>query len=187
MTIRKFAEAASQFTGWPLVFILDSGRERRRASRCLRLVLKSFEQEARAGEARLGFLEFGNIECRYVKAGGFDARAGSRKRSRENDGTSEGERVRSVGLGKIHVDPVVARQRRGVKHAAIGEERIAAEVGDGGLEMQASADRNGDHFVIVQGENSGKLADTFGVAPLGETHEKFSADAKNVAAFKGAG
>ncbi len=60
---------------------------------------------------------------------------------------------------------------------------LAAEVSDGGLQVQAAGNRNGDDFVIMRSEDGGKLADAFGVTSLGEADEKLAADAEDVAAF----
>ena len=53
--------------------------------------------------------------------------------------------------------------------------------------MKTAGDGNGDDFVIVWGEDSGKLADAFGVATLCEADKKPAANAKNVATFESSG
>src|SRR5882672_8835326 len=145
------------------------------------------EYQRRTGEAGFGFLEFGDVEGRDVKAAGFDTGSGAREGSRENDGAAEGEGIGGVGLGGIDVDPVVAGEWRGVKPGAIHEQRVAADVGDGGLEMEAAGYGDGDDFVVVRSKDGSELAKAPGVAPFGETDIKFAADAKDVATFKGAG
>jgi hypothetical protein len=92
-----------------------------------------------------------------------------------------------MGLTGIDVDPVVDSKRRGVKPGAIGEKRVAADVSDGGLEVQAASDGHCDDLVIVGSEDGGELAKALGVAAPSETDEKFAADAKDVAALEGAG
>ena len=57
-------------------------------------------------------------------------------------------------------------------------------MGDGGFQMQAASDKDGDDFIVVRRKNGGKLADAFGVAALGETDKEPSADAKDIAAFE---
>lgn len=64
---------------------------------------------------------------------------------------------------------------------------MATETGDGGLEMQAACDGDGDDFVVVRSEDVGQLAYAIGVTAFGEADEKFAADTQNVAAFEGAG
>lgn len=61
---------------------------------------------------------------------------------------------------------------------------MAAEAGDGGLEVEAALHRNGDDFVMVRREDGGELTKAFGVAASRDTDEKFAADAQNVAALK---
>src|ERR1700682_5240120 len=90
-------------------------------------------------------------------------------------------------LGGIDVDPFMAGERRGVKPCAVGEERVAAEKRNGGFQMKAAGDGNGDDLVLVRRKNAGKLADAFRVAAPGEADEEFSADAKDVATFESAG
>src|SRR2546429_7000678 len=50
--------------------------------------------------------------------------------------------------------------------------------------MQAASDKDGDDFIVVRRKYSGKLADAFGVAALGETDKEPSVDAKDIAAFE---
>src|SRR6266478_8484820 len=149
--------------------------------------LLSVEDQGGAGEARFGLLEFGDVDCRDVDAAGFDTFAGVRERGGENDGTAKSESIGGMGLGGIDVDPVVDGKRHGVKPGAIGEKRVAADVSDGGLEVQAAGDGHRDDLVIVGSQNGGELAKALGVAAPSETDEKFAADTKDVAAFEGAG
>src|SRR5882724_7854289 len=148
---------------------------------------KMFKKQAGAGEAGFGLLEFGNVEWRDVKATGFDTCARVREGSGENDGAAEGESISGMGLGGIDADPVVGGKRGGVKPGAIGEERVATNVGDGGLEVEAAGDGDGDDFVLVRSEDGSELAKAFGVAAPGEDGKKFAADAKDVSTFEGAG
>src|SRR5260370_14737889 len=53
--------------------------------------------------------------------------------------------------------------------------------------MEAAGDGNGDDFIIVRRENGVELADAFRVAALRETDKKLAANAKDIAAFEGAG
>ena len=147
----------------------------------------SFENQAGAGEAGLGFLEFGDIEWSDVETGGFDADTRSREGSGKNDCVSESQGVGGVWFGGVDVNPVVGGKGRGVEPGAVGEERIAAEEGDGGLEVQTAGHGDGDDFVSVRREDGGELADAFGVAALREADEEFAANAQNVAALEGAG
>src|SRR5712664_4050678 len=145
------------------------------------------EYQRRTGEAGFGFLEFGDVEGRDVEALSFETGTCTREGSRENDGAAEGEGIGGVGLGGIDVDPVAAGEWRGVKPRAIGEKRVAADVGDCRFEMQAAGDGHGDEFILVWSENGSELAKALGVAAFGESDIKFAADAKDVSAFQGAG
>ena len=148
---------------------------------------KMFKKQAGTGEAGLGLLEFGNVEWRDVKAMGFDTCARMREGSGENDGAAESESISGVGLSGIDVDPVVGGKRGGVKPGAIGEKRVATDVGDGGLEVEAAGYGHGDDFVLVRNEDGSELAKALGVAAPGEADKKIAADAKDVATFDGAG
>src|SRR5260370_32841184 len=145
------------------------------------------EKKAGAGEAGFGFLEFGDVERRHVEGAGDEVGPGARKRCGENDRVVERQGVGRMRLGGIDVDPFMAGERRGVKPGAVREERVAAEMRDGGFEMKAAGDRNGDDFIVVGRKNRGKLADAFAVAALGESDENFSADAQDIATFESAG
>src|SRR6266850_264357 len=137
---------------------------------------KMFKKQAGAGEAGFGLLEFGNVDGCDVEALIFETGTCAREGSGENDGAAEGECISGVGLAGIDVDP-----------GAIGEKRVATDVGDGGLEVQAAGYGDGDDFVLVRSEEGSKLAKALGVAAFGETDKKFAADAKDVATFEGAG
>src|SRR5260370_32303684 len=90
-------------------------------------------------------------------------------------------------LGGIDVHPFESGERRSVKPGAIGEERVAAEIGHGRFQMQAAGDGNRDNFIVVRRKNGGKLTDALGVAAPGEADKEVLSDAKNVAAFQSAG
>jgi hypothetical protein len=135
------------------------------------------EKKAGAGNAGFGFLEFGDVEWRDVEATRFDAGAGAGERCGENNRVVEDQSIGSVRLGGIDVDAFVASERRGVKPGAVGEEHVAAKRRDGGFEMQAAGDANGDDFMVVWRKDGGKLADAFGVAAPREAHENLSVDA----------
>ena len=90
-------------------------------------------------------------------------------------------------LGGIDIDPVVALERCNVKPRAIRNQGITADTGNGGFEMEASGDRNGNDFVVVRSKDGGELADPSGVAAPGKADEEFAGDAKNVAALECAG
>ena len=122
-----------------------------------------------------------------MEATRFDAGTCSRKGRRKDYGFAESQCVGGVRFRGIYVDPVEARKGRGVEPGAVGEERVAAEIRDGGFQMQATGDGNGDDLVIVRGENGGELADTFGVAAFSEADEESSADAEDIATFESAG
>lgn len=146
-----------------------------------------FKKQAGAGEAGFGFLEFGDVEWRDPKATGFDTCAGAREGSGENDRAAEGQCIAGVGLSGIDVDPVVGGKRGDIKPGAIREKRVATDVGDGGLEVQAAGYGDGDDFVLVRSEDGSELAKALGVAAPGESDKKFAADAKDVATFEGTG
>ena len=148
---------------------------------------KMFKKQAGAGEAGFGFLEFGDVNWRDVETLSFETGTCAREGSGENDGAAEGECISGVGLGRIDVDPVVGGKRGGVKPGAIGEQRVATDVGDGRFEVQAAGYGDGDDFVLVRSEDGGELAKALGVAAPGEAGKKFAADAKDVATFQGAG
>src|SRR5713101_2805944 len=80
----------------------------------------------------------------------------------------------------------MAGERRGFKPGAIREERVAAEMRDGGLEMKATGDRNDDDFIIVGRKNRGKPADAFAVAAPREADKELSANAQDIATFESA-
>src|SRR5260370_39112924 len=60
-------------------------------------------------------------------------------------------------------------------------------MGDGGFQMKAAGDGNGDDFIVVRRKNGAKLADAFGAAAPGEADKQLPADAKDVATFESAG
>src|SRR6266849_5701986 len=156
------------------------GQSPQRASRC-------FEQKAGTGEAGLGFLEFGDVECSDVETVSFDASTCSRERSGKNDRRSEGEGVGGVGLFRGDIDPVVAGERCEIDPGAVGKERVAADVSDRRLEMKAARDTDRRDFVAIRLENRIELPDAFGIGAAGEADKKFAANAKNIAAFHSAG
>src|SRR5258708_2022360 len=117
----------------------------------------------------------------------FDAGACARKRHGEDDGIDESEGIGGMRLSWIDVDPFMAGERRGVKPCAVGKERVAAEIRNGGFQMKAAGGGNGDDFVLVGRKNGGKLADAFRVAAPGEADGEVSAHAKDVATFERAG
>src|SRR6266852_6675763 len=149
--------------------------------------MRGVEYEAGAGEARFGLLEFGNVERRNVKAARFDAGACAREGSGKNDRAAERQGIGGMRLCGINIDPCMAEERLGVKPATIGEEGVAAEMRDGRFQMQAAGDGNGDDFIVVRRKNSGKPANAFRVAALGEADKELSADAQGIAAFESAG
>ena len=132
-------------------------------------------------------MQFGDVQRGDVEATRFDERAGTWEGSGKNDGACECQSIGGVRLIRIDIDPSMAGERSGVKPGAIGEERVAAEMGDGGLQMKRAGDGNGDDFVMVRSEDGGKLADAFGVAAPGKADKELAADAKDVATFESAG
>ena len=150
----------------------------------LTVILGSFEEQARAGEAGFGFLEFGDVERGDVETLGFDAGASARERSGKNDCISKGQGIGGVRFGGVDVDPVVAGAGPCIEPRAVGQQSMAAQQGDGGLEVQAGRHPNGDDLVMVRREDGGELANAFGVAAFRGADEKFAADAQNVAALK---
>ena len=92
-----------------------------------------FEKKTGAGKAGLGFLKFGDIQRCDVEATSFNSGVRVRKRSGENNRFSQRQGIGGVGLGGIVVDPFEARKRSGVEPGAVGEECVAAEIGDGGF------------------------------------------------------
>ena len=87
----------------------------------------------------------------------------------------------------MDLDPLMTGERGPVKPCAVCKERVAAEMRDGRFQMQAAGDGNGDDFIAVRRKNSGKPANAFRVAALGEADKELSADAKDIAAFESAG
>ena len=150
-----------------------------------------FENQAGAGQAGFGFLEFGDVERGDVKAGGFDAGASFGEGGGEDDGVGDGQGVGGVGFGGVDVDPLKVGEllvsNGCVEPRAICEERVAAEVGYGGFEVEAAGDGNRDDFVIVWREDGGELANAFGVGARGLADVESAVDAEDVAAFDGAG
>src|SRR5438105_13861084 len=65
----------------------------------------SLEKETRAGEARFGFLEFGDVERGNVKALRFDACACTREGSGKDDCAVERQDIGGVRCGRIERDP----------------------------------------------------------------------------------
>ena len=112
---------------------------------------------------------------------------GTREGGGKNDCAAKGEGISSMGLGGIDVNPVVGSKRRGIKPGAIGEEGVATDVGDGGLEVQGAGDGQSDDFVLVRSEDGSELANAFGVAAPSKADKKFTADTKDVAALESAG
>ena len=147
----------------------------------------SFENQAGAGEAGLGFLEFGDVEWGEVKTCGLDAGARAGEGCGKNNCVVEGKSIGGVRFGGVDVNPVVGGKGRRIEPRAVGEERVAAERGDGGLEVETAGDGDGDDFVMVRSEDGGELADAIGIAALREADEEFAAAAENVAAFQCAG
>src|SRR2546427_533034 len=58
---------------------------------------------------------------------------------------------------------------------------------NGGFQMKAAGDGNGDYFIVVRRKNGGKLADAFRVAARSEANKELSADAKDITTFESAG
>ena len=148
---------------------------------------RSVEQEARTGEAGFGLLELGDIEGSDVKTARLEAGAGAWKRSGKNNGGAESKGVGGVRLFGGDIDPVVAGERCEIDPGAVGKERVAADVSDRRLEMKAARDANRIDFVAMRLENRVELLDAFGIGAAGEADKKFAANAKNIAAFHGAG
>ncbi len=122
-----------------------------------------------------------------MKAGGLDAGAGAGEGRGENNCAVEGKSVCSVWFRGIDVDPVIDGKGRWIEPGTVGEERVAAEVGDGRLEVEAAGDGDGDDFVKVRRKDGSELAYAFGVASFGYTDEEFAANAENVAPLERAG
>ena len=78
------------------------------------------KEQARAGEAGLGFLEFGDVERGDVETLGFDAGAGARERRGENDGIAKSQGIGGVRLGGVDVDPAIAGEGRSIEPGAVG-------------------------------------------------------------------
>src|SRR5260370_20589199 len=149
------------------------------------------ENKAGAGEAGFGFLEFGDVDGSDVEATRFDACARARERCGEIDRAGESQGIGGMRFGRIDVDPFMAGERAGerggVEPCAVGQERVAAKMGDGGFQMKAAGDGNGGDFIVVRRKNGAKLADAFGAAAPGEADKQLPADAKDVATFESAG
>lgn len=80
----------------------------------------SLKDQARAGEAGLGFLEFGDVERADVETLGFDAGASATERRGKNDCISEGQGIGGLRFGGIDVDPLVAGEGRWIEPGAVG-------------------------------------------------------------------
>ena len=132
-------------------------------------------------------MELRDVQRRNVEATRFDARAGAWEGSGKNDRATECQSIGGVRLVSIDIEPFKAGERSGVKPGAVGKERVAAEMGDGGLQMKTAGDGDGDDFVMVRSEDGGKLADAFGVAACSEADEELAADAKNIATLESPG
>ena len=78
-------------------------------------------------------MEFGNVERSDLKAASFDMSARAREGRGKDDRAAEREGVGGMRFGGIGVDPVIAGEGRVVEPGAVGEERVAANVGDGGF------------------------------------------------------
>lgn len=115
----------------------------------------SFEDQAGTCQARFSFLEFGDVEGRYVEAAGFHTSAGARERRGKNNSIADGQGVRGVWFGGIDVDPLVAGEGRRVEPGTIGKKSVATKARYGGLEVQAAGDRHSDNLVVVLRENCG--------------------------------
>lgn len=94
---------------------------------------RSVEEQAGAGEAGFGFLQFRNVECGDGEGASFDTRASAWEGRRENNGSAKSQCVGSVRLRGIHVEPVISREKRGIEPSAIGEKGVFVESGHGGL------------------------------------------------------
>jgi hypothetical protein len=97
-----------------------------------------------------------------------------------------------VWFGGVDVDPFEGSERSYferlvVEPRAIGEERVATEIGDGGFQMEATGDAHRDNFIAMRSEDCGELADAFGVGACGLADVESAVDAEDVAAFDGAG
>ena len=90
-------------------------------------------------------------------------------------------------FGGVDVNPFEASEWSCVEPWAIGEKRVAAEIGDGGFEMEAAGNADRDHFVIVGSEDRGELAGAFGIGACGLADIESATDEKDVATFDGAG
>ena len=80
-------------------------------------------------------MEFRDVEWGDVESCGFDARACAGEGHGEDDRVGESQGVGGVWFCRIHFDAVVSGKRSSVEPSAVGEKYIAAEVGDGGLEV----------------------------------------------------
>ena len=157
----------------------------------------SFEKKAGASKAGFGFLEFGDVERRNVKAKSLDACACARERSRENNGAGEGQGIGSMRLFRIHVDPFEPCKWFRVEPGTIGEQEsksgsrtrrlLPANVSNRRFQMKAAGDGNGDDFIVVRRKNGAELANAFGVAAPRKADEELSTDAEDIPAFERAG
>ena len=73
-----------------------------------------------------------------MEAASLYARARVRERRGKNDSIADGQGVRGMWLGEIDVNPFVSGKGARIEPRAMGEKCVAAEGGDGGLEMEAA-------------------------------------------------
>src|SRR6266404_3140633 len=143
----------------------------------------SVEQQTGAREAGLGFLKFGDIERRDVKATRFQAGARPREGRRENHRLANRQRVRRVRLLGRDIDPFETGERLRVKPSSIRQQRGASDVSNGGFQMQAARHRNADHYVAVWPEDGCKLPNALGIRAVRKPCEQPSPDAQNIASL----
>ena len=80
-------------------------------------------------------MQFGDVERDDVETGGFDAGSGVWERGGKDDGVTNNEGIGCMGLFGSYVDPFVTKAGEWVRiePGAVGQQGVAAEIGDGGF------------------------------------------------------
>ena len=149
--------------------------------------MRYVEQQTRTGQPGFGLLQLGNVERRDMKTARFQPRTRAREGRRKNYRAAHGQRVRSVRLPRVDVDPFETGEGLRIEPGAIREKRVATYISDGRFQMQALRNGNTDDFISVWREYQRKLPDAFGICAAGEAGKEPPAYPENVAALDLAG
>src|SRR6202040_3709939 len=86
------------------------------------LTVRGLKDQAGAGEAGLGFLEFGDVERSEVESCRLDTGAGAGEGCGENNGVCKSQGVCGVGFGGVNVDPFEPGERFCIEPSTVGEQ-----------------------------------------------------------------